>query len=321
MAADPLANPQVESFLEMLSAERGAATNTLQAYGRDLDRHVGFLAQRGRSPADAVATDIRDYLGVLAANSPATQARQLSAMRQFYRFLYAEGLRGDDPTATIAAPKQRRPLPKTMSVEEVDRLIGRAEREAQAAASPARQRRAARMLALLELAYATGMRVSELVSLPFSAAASRQFLLVRGKGNRERIVPYSQKAREALAIHVELLKAATAEAKFLFPADSGSGHLTRQAFGRDLKALAGRAGLASGPISPHVLRHAFASHLLANGADLRVVQQLLGHADITTTQIYTHVLDERLRQMVEENHPLSAASGQRQQTAANGRKT
>ncbi len=238
-------------------------------------------------------------------------------MRQFYRFLYSEGLRGDDPTATIAAPKQRRPLPKTMSVAEVDRLIGRPSarrkrpRARRASAAPRACWRCWNWL------YATGMRVSELVSLPFSAATSRQFLLVRGKGNRERIVPFSQKAREALAIHVELLKAAAAEAKFLFPADSGSGHLTRQAFGRDLKALAARAGLASGPISPHVLRHAFASHLLANGADLRVVQQLLGHADITTTQIYTHVLDERLRQMVEENHPLAAASGS---TPANRRK-
>jgi len=292
-----------------MSAERGASANTLQAYRRDLETHVGELARRGRSPRNADKADIRASIGQLAVSgkSAATQARNLSAVRQFYRFLYAEGLRGDDPTSTVEAPKQRRPLPRTLSIDDVERLILQAETEAETASTPVRRRRTARMQALLELSYGTGMRVSELVSLPFSAAASRDVLIVRGKGNRERIVPISAKAHDALGRHLVALRERVDEPKHLFPVDSGSGHLTRQAFGRDLKALAGRAGIAFDAISPHVLRHAFASHLLANGADLRVVQQLLGHADITTTQIYTHVLDERLRRLVEENHPLAAA--------------
>lgn len=291
----------------MMSAERGASANTLAAYQRDLETHLGGLARSGRTARDAGPDEIRTALGHLAATgmSAATQARNLSAIRQFYRFLYAEGLRTDDPTATIEAPKRRRPLPKTLAVDDVERLIRQAEIEAQTAETPARRRRTARMRALLELLYGTGMRVSELVSLPFSAAACRDVLVVRGKGERERIVPISDRARDALAWHVAHLCERGIEPKHLFPADSGTGYLTRQAFGRDLKALAGRAGIAIGAISPHVLRHAFASHLLANGADLRVVQQLLGHADITTTQIYTHVLDERLRRLVEENHPLA----------------
>jgi integrase/recombinase XerD len=297
----------------MMSAERGASLNTLEAYRRDLEAHVGQLARRQRSPQNAGADDIRATLAQLAADgrSAATQARNLSAVRQFYRFLYSEGLRADDPSATIEAPKRRRPLPKTLAVDDVELLFRRAEIEAQAAETPTKRRRAVRMRALLELLYGTGMRVSELVGLPYSAAGSRDVLIVRGKGNRERVVPVSAQAAEALADHVAAVREAGAEPKYLFSAESGSGHLTRQAFARDLKALAGRAGIAIGAISPHVLRHAFASHLLANGADLRVVQQLLGHADITTTQIYTHVLDERLRRLVEKAHPLATKNAAR----------
>ncbi len=319
----------IENFLEMMSAERGAAQNTLQSYARDLAAYDAFLKRAGRTAANAQAEDIRAHMEMLARSgfAASTQARQLSAIRQFHRFLFSEGLRGDDPSGPVAAPKAGRPLPKVMREEEVDRLIGQAEREAGEAKRPAQKVRALRMLALVELIYATGMRVSELVGLPAGAARPNQpFLSITGKGGRERIVPLSERAKAAIGDYLAAREAANKEknaedpkgpapkgslksAEFLFPASSAEGHVTRQAFARDLKALALRAGLDAGKLSPHVLRHAFASHLLANGADLRVVQQLLGHADISTTQIYTHVLDERLRRLVEEGHPLAKSKG------------
>ncbi|WP_333825085.1 site-specific tyrosine recombinase XerD [Pinisolibacter sp.] len=312
---------RVEAFLEMMAAERGASPATLDGYGRDLGDFAAFLKARGKAVEAADAADVADHMADLAARGMAasTQARHLSAIRQFHRFLYGEGFRSDDPTGTIDAPKKRRPLPKVLSERDVDLLIEMAKREAEAShdgqgrvLSAAVRGRRLRLHALLETVYATGLRVSELVALPASAVRGEApFLTVRGKGSKERLVPLSTKARAAMDAHVAHLKAHgrwTAGERWLFPSWSESGHTTRQAFARDLKALASRLGLPAAAVSPHVLRHAFASHILAHGADLRVVQQLLGHADISTTQIYTHVLDERLRELVETHHPLADTS-------------
>jgi integrase/recombinase XerD len=245
--------------------------------------------------------------------SASTQARILSSLRQFHKFLFAENLRGDDPTAPVDAPKARRPLPKVLSVGEVDRLILACE-EAAGRARPGSLSglRALRMNALLETLYATGMRVSELVSLPVAAARTDgRFLIITGKGNKERLVPLSERAKTAMQAHLAGMQSCGIPIEgsgYLFPANSQSGHFTRQAFARDLKDVAISAEIAPSRVSPHVLRHAFASHLLQNGADLRAVQQLLGHSDISTTQIYTHVLDERLRELVENHHPLAKQS-------------
>ena len=303
----------VESFLESMAVERGAAAATLDGYGRDLADWLGHLVRAGRDPISARAEDVARHMAELAGRGfeATTQARHLSAIRQFHRFLYAEGLRGDDPTGTVDAPKKKRALPRVLSEAEVDRLIETARSDAEDAREPPRslaeRARARRLYALIETAYATGMRVSELVSLPASAVRGEApFLMVRGKGDKERLVPLSSRARAAMTAHLATVaEAGRGGSKWLFPSWSESGHTTRQAFARDLKALAIRLGLPAGAVSPHVLRHAFASHILAHGADLRVVQQLLGHADISTTQIYTHVLDERLRDLVETHHPLA----------------
>ena len=295
-----------EAFLEMLAAERGASVNTLSAYRRDLD---DFRSHTGRL-AGASETELRRYLSSLAGRGFAatSQARKLSAIRQFFRFLVSEGLREDDPTATADRPKPRRSLPKILSTSDVDRLLEEAKGQTLVGElTPTRRVAALRTLALLELLYATGLRVSELVSLPESAGrGGRHFIAVTGKGGRERLVPLNNAAHAALDGYRSACAALKRPAsKWLFPADSAEGHLTRQAFARDLKLVAGRAGLDASKLSPHVLRHAFATHLLSGGADLRAVQTLLGHADISTTQIYTHVLDERLRRLVNEHHPLA----------------
>jgi integrase/recombinase XerD len=292
----------------MLAAERGASANTLAAYRRDL------MDFRGKSGDAATATQrqVHAYLGGLttrgfAANS---QARRLSALRQFFRFLVAEGHRSDDPTVTAERPKPRRALPKVLSVADVDRLLQAARDQATAnSATPSRRLASLRVFALLELLYATGLRVSELVGLPESAGlGGRPLISVRGKGGRERLVPLNVAAQAALDGYREArAKLGRSAGKWLFPADSASGHLTRQSFARDLKSVAAIAGLDPRTLSPHVLRHAFATHLLSGGADLRVVQTLLGHADISTTQIYTHVLDERLKNLVSK-HPLATPS-------------
>ncbi|SFP26053.1 tyrosine recombinase XerD subunit [Mesorhizobium sp. NFR06] len=298
---------RIEAFLEMMSAERGAAENTLSSYRRDLEDASEAISG---GLAGAGASDIRAYLDDIAARgfAPTSQARKLSAIRQFFKFLYAEGLRGDDPTGTLDSPRKGRPLPKTMSEAETGRLLDRAAQEAGESGLDGDRLAALRLHALVEVLYATGLRVSELVGLPVTVALrDDRFFMVRGKGDKERMVPLSTKARVAMRawLAARAGQPAFAESPFLFPASSDSGHLSRQVFARDLKGLAARSGIAAAKISPHVLRHAFASHLLQNGADLRAVQQLLGHADISTTQIYTHVLEERLVRLVNDHHPLA----------------
>jgi integrase/recombinase XerD len=301
----------VELFLDMLASERGGAKNTLAAYSRDLEDLSSFLAGNRRTVATATTADLRSYLGDLAERSfkPASVARRLSAIRQLYRFLYAENHRRDDPAAILEGPKRGRPLPKVLGVGEVDRLIAAA-RAAAAEGEPRERLRGQRLYCLLELLYATGLRISELVSLPASAARrNERMLIVRGKGGKERVVPLNEAARTAMRDYAAML-AETREqppSKWLFPSFGETGHLTRQHVARELKSLAASAGLRPVQVSPHVLRHAFASHLLHNGADLRVVQTLLGHADISTTQIYTHVLDDRLKSLVRDLHPLGDA--------------
>ncbi|MBL8663896.1 MAG: site-specific tyrosine recombinase XerD [Candidatus Odyssella sp.] len=297
--------PRIEAFLEMLVAERGAARNTIDSYRRDLADVESFLARRDRGIEAASTADLRDYLAALNAGgaTASTAARRLSAMRQFFRFLYSEGVRGDDPTTTIESPRRGRPLPKLLSEDEVSQLLARARAK--------RGPEGLRLTALLETLYATGMRVSELVSLPLSAVArDPRYILVRGKGGKERLVPLSEPARESLngykSVRGQFCRNGV-ESPYLFPSRGGSGYLTRHRFAQLLKQLSIEAGIAPAKVSPHVLRHAFATHLLNRGADLRSVQQMLGHADIATTQIYTHVLDERLKSLVETHHPLARA--------------
>jgi integrase/recombinase XerD len=297
----------------MLAAERGAADNTLDAYRRDLGDFQGFVAESGRTIAGASAADISRYLRATATAglAPASRARRLSAIRQLYKFLEAEGAIALSPAAGIAAPGKSRSLPKTLSIAEVDRLIETAAK-ATAGLRGRELVRAVRHHCLLEMLYATGMRVSELVSLPRSVlAGDPRVLSIRGKGGRERLVPLNASARAALDRYLGLgsnpedAVAPMLTTKMLFPSKSAEGHLTRQRFAQDLKETAIAAGLDPERVSPHVLRHAFASHLLDRGADLRAVQQLLGHADISTTEIYTHVLEERLKRIVAEHHPLA----------------
>lgn len=299
-------------FLDMLSAERGATRNTLAAYQHDLTDYLDFLSKHGAGPLSADVDLLRAYLGDLEARGfrPASAARRLSCMRQFHRFLYAESRRADNPTMVLEGPRLSRRAPKVLTAAQVERLLTVA---AEGIDDPARAEgerlRAARTACLLEVLYATGLRVSELVALPRSVARNREPLFtIRGKGGRERLVPLSELAQRAIATYRKLLddlRPDAAASPWLFPSDSESGHLTRQAFARDLKGVAGLAGVAAARVSPHVLRHAFASHLLQNGADLRVVQELLGHADVSTTQIYTHVLSERMKAMVRDLHPLA----------------
>jgi integrase/recombinase XerD len=318
-AAKPAARAAIADFLDMLAAERGAARNTLDAYARDLGDYVLGLARRGREPLTATIQDIRDYLSSLAEAGlkPSSSARKLSAIRQFHRFLAAEERRADDPAALLEGPRQGRRLPKVLSITEVDAILRVCREGLDDPARPAEERlRARRAACLVEVLYASGLRVSELVALPLAAAKQAEkapeqgggFLTIKGKGGRERLAPLTTAAREAMAVYrgvlLELHPAAAAQ-KWLFPSDGESGHLTRQVFARELKFLAAAAGVRPERVSPHVLRHAFASHLLQNGADLRIVQELLGHADIATTQIYTHVLDDRLKAMVRDLHPLN----------------
>ncbi len=312
----PKAAP-LAAFLAMLAAERGASKNTLEAYRRDLEAYGDALGVRALSPLTATSAHIRAFMRREADQGfkPATLARRLSALKQFHGFLYQEGLRPEDPTVTLEGPRKPRPLPKTLGVADVERLLSLAhDQAAQADVASAAGIALLRRAALVELLYATGLRVSELVGLPANALhPARDTLVVRGKGNKERLVLVTARAKAAVLAYQEaykrqknaLQKGNSLQARFLFPADGESGHLARQVFARELKGLAGMAGIAAQKLSPHTLRHAFATHLLQNGADLRIIQQLLGHADIATTQIYTHVLDARASAMVRDLHPLN----------------
>ncbi len=296
----------VEAFLEMMSVERAASANTLSAYQADLRDFAASLAGRGASLADFDAGHIRSYLAGLEASGIATStaARRLSSIRQFCAFLLAEQIRRDNPAEVIDSPRQGRSLPKTLSEAQVEALLGAARGAVDEAKTTAARAKALRFHCLLEVLYATGLRVSELVGLPVSARGmDGRVLIVTGKGRRERLVPLTPSAQAAMEAQIKAL--GEKPGRFLFPSRGKAGHLTRQRFAQELKIMAVRAGISARGISPHVLRHAFATHLLNNGADLRAVQQMLGHADISTTQIYTHVLEERLRALVETHHPLA----------------
>ena len=304
----------ISLFLDMLAAEQGAGSNTLDAYRRDLVDFSEFLARAGNDFTGAETQALRDYLADLDGRGfkSSSVARRLSAIRHLFRFLLNERIRSDDPAAILSGPKRGRGLPKVLSISDVDRMLTRAKELTETDVSPAQRLRALRLYCLLEVLYATGLRVSELVSLPLSAARrDARMIVVRGKGNKERLVPLNEASRQAMADYLAAMevlkpeKKKAAPSKWLFPSFGESGHLTRQHFARDLKELAAASGLPPRLVSPHVLRHAFASHLLHNGADLRIVQTLLGHTDISTTQIYTHVVEERLKSLVRDLHPLA----------------
>lgn len=294
----------VEAFLEMMSVERASAKNTLTAYGKDLADAQAFLASRSNGLAQASADDVEAYFNALSDRglSPATAARRRAAVRQFYRFVLGEGWRADDPSRRVEAPKKGRPLPKVLSRDEVDRII--------AAASARDGGQGLRLGCMVELAYASGLRISELTALPLSVLAKDPaYLIVKGKGGKERLAPLNDAARAAVKAYLEARKAflpkGDAANPWLFPSHGKSGRLTPRRFAQLLDEAAADAGIDPARVSPHVLRHAFATHLLEGGADLRVVQKLLGHADISTTQIYTHVAGERLREVMDTKHPLA----------------
>jgi integrase/recombinase XerD len=317
----PDLHPSVDAFLDMLTAERGAAMNTRQAYWRDLADVSAYLKKEKNSDLDRASTqELKDYLEDLtnkihtkgenkAQIAVRTVARRLSAMRQYYRYLVSEDIRSDDPTTTIESPKQGRTLPKTLSEDEVSQLIKTAGQGGGADSI--------RLVCLLELLYATGLRVSELVGLQMAAIGENtEFLMVEGKGGRERMIPLSEPAQDAINKYLAVRETfignenRAAQEKSFFPSKtSQSGHLTRQRFAQMLKDLARDAEVEEGRVSPHILRHAFATHLLSRGADLRSVQKMLGHADIATTQIYTHIIGENLKETVDEKHPISKKEG------------
>ncbi|MFA7432339.1 MAG: site-specific tyrosine recombinase XerD [Gemmobacter sp.] len=302
-AAESAMAGRIAAFLEAQAAEAGAARNTLLGYGRDLKDFVGWLARRGGNLASIDRTGIEDYLTTCADRglSPATRARRLSSIRQFFRFAHAEGWRADDPAQRITGPARGKALPKTLSLEEVEALLDAARRHGRNEAERLRN------TCLVELLYATGMRVSELVGLPVAAArGDPRMILIRGKGGRERLVPLSDPARAALAGWLSTRDAGPDGRRgHLFPGRGADGHMTRVRFYLLIREIAAAAGLDPARVTPHVLRHAFATHLLAGGADLRAIQTMLGHADLSTTEIYTHVLEERLRRLVHDHHPLA----------------
>lgn len=293
----------INAFLEAKAAERGVAINTQQAYERDLSVLTDFLARRRLRPENAQGADLRAFLKDQTAKgfSSRTQARRLSAIREFYKFLFTENIRKDNPAAILDSPKKGRPLPKYLSEEEINALIDATQKLPDLVKE--------RMKAMTEVLYASGLRVSELVELPLVAGLTKEhFLLVSGKGGKERMVPLNDTAKEALKSWLavrELCLPKGRESRWLFPAATKEGHITRQRFFADLKTLAVLAGIETFRVSPHVIRHSFASHLIAHEADLRSVQKMLGHADISTTQIYTHILSDRLKKTVEKSHPLA----------------
>lgn len=293
----------IRSFSEMITAERGAAANTVVAYVRDLKDCEEYLERRGSDLKNAQIEDLRDYLAFVAGRglSPKTQARRLSALREFYKYLFTEGIRDDNPSDALDTPRLGHSLPKYLSEKEINALFG--------AVGGLRPVQRARMRALLEVLYASGMRVSELVGLPLTAAITKEYyLIIRGKGDKDRMVPLTDAAKAALTDWLPVREKTLPKgrhSRWLFPSAGKSGHLTRAGFFHDLKILACLADIPEERVSPHVIRHSFASHLIARDADLRTVQQMLGHADISTTQIYTHILDDRLKSTVEKNHPLA----------------
>ncbi|WP_035007874.1 site-specific tyrosine recombinase XerD [Candidatus Bartonella washoeensis] len=300
----------IDHFLEMMSAERGASPHTLAAYQRDLQWAQDELSSRSVSLFSAQREDLIGLLSFMhtLGFAASSQARRLSTLRQFYQFLYAEGVRADDPSHDIDTPHQGRPLPQIISEDAVIKLLDLAEIEVKQADYGSKGHfRALRLQVLIEMLYATGLRISELVSLPVQAIRQKEYsILVRGKGKKERMVLLSKKACQVLSQWLDLRNQGKDVASlYLFPAHSETGYIARQVVARELKSLARRAGIKSNSFSPHVLRHAFASHLLQNGADLRAVQHLLGHSDIATTQIYTHVLEAGLYRLVSEHHPLA----------------
>jgi integrase/recombinase XerD len=296
----------------MMSAERGASGNTLAAYRRDLVDFVSALMRMGSDVRAASPAEVKRYIASLSGMARSTQARRLSALRQVFGFLYAEGIRADDPTGTIEAPRRERPLPKVLSRKDIEALIAAARKGIPERGGTRAEARAdgIRLVCILELFYASGLRVSELATLPLGAAKNREgFLLVRGKGQKERLAPLNSAARDAIRDYLKVrdafLPRGAKESKYLFPSRGAEGHLTRRRLHQMLKELALRANIDPDKLSPHVLRHAFATHLVEGGADLRSVQTMLGHADIATTQIYTHVASERLREVVHAAHPLA----------------
>ncbi|MEM8555391.1 MAG: tyrosine recombinase [Pseudomonadota bacterium] len=301
----------ISRFLETQAAELDAAQNTLLAYGRDLQIFSDWVTARGTSFETLERHDIEDFLVASDAEglSRATRARRLASIRQLYRFAFEEGLRTDNPAILIKGPGRAPRLPKTLSVDQVELLLGAARTFGRSEAD------CIRLTCQMELLYATGMRVTELVSMPVAAARGNpKMILVRGKGDKERLVPLSPPAKVALAEWLEVRDEAEALAKlekgtppsaFLFPGRGKAGHITRQNFFMTLKGLAGAAGVPPDAVTPHTLRHAFATHLLENGADLRAIQMMLGHADLGTTEVYTHVVESRLKELVFEHHPLA----------------
>jgi integrase/recombinase XerD len=304
-----VASLAIEQFLEMMAAERASSANTLAAYGRDLRDAAAHFTTKKKSLTRAGRADIESYLASLSASgiSASSQARKLSALRQFFAFIYQEKMRGDNPAATLETPKLSRPLPSALSADDIGKMIATARCDD----SP----KGLRLQAMLELIYGAGLRVSELVSLPLGALqlqpasmnVTAEAMIVSGKGNKERLVPINQHTRVALSKYLEVRKVflPPGNNNYLFPYTRAEGFITRQQFGVLLKELAIASGLDPEKISPHTMRHSFASHLLEGGADLRVIQELLGHADIATTQIYTHIAGSRLKKLVEEKHPLS----------------
>ena len=316
----PQVSKWINNYLEMLASEKGAAQNTISADDRDLIDIDLFMQSRNISIESAKTADIKAYVDGLTnktqtkgdrsnKTTPRTIARRISALRQFYKFIISEGVREDEPTSTIEAPKQKRTLPKILTEDEMNHVI----KVAGEKGTPASKR----LVCLLEMIYSTGLRVSELVSLPLTAyQEDSQFMIVQGKGDRERMVPLTSSAQKSLADYVANRKGFIGEADdgtqaaWLFPSKTSiKGHLTRQRFAQMLKDLSKAAGMEMGKVSPHIIRHAFATHLLKNGADLRAVQKMLGHADIATTQIYTHMLDEEVNEKVQDKHPLNKKTG------------
>ncbi|MGY9051762.1 MAG: site-specific tyrosine recombinase XerD [Alphaproteobacteria bacterium] len=301
----------IESFIEMLSAERNSSENTLVAYKSDINQYFSFLVKKNINLIDASTSDIRNWISALSKTGIASSslARKITAVKQLYNFLFEENLIKLNPAKTIENPRLGRPLPKVLSEENITRLLDFIKNKTKdKKLTDSKKIKLQRLLCQVEILYATGFRVSELIGLTINQVLGEDlFITIKGKGGKERLVPLTELAKKEILEYLDMVKMSKNInlSHYLFPSGSKSGHITRQRFAQDLKAVSIEAGLNPKLISPHVIRHAFASHLLSGGADLRVVQQMLGHSDISTTQIYTHILDDRLKSLVIEHHPLS----------------